>query len=194
MQFQQFRGREAYPYLNLLAELRMKIFRDFPYLYEGDLDYEKKYLETYFSSNKSFVSICFDSDRAIGACTAILLSEEQKEFQKPFLERSIETNRICYFGESILEKEYRGKGIGNSFMDLRFNFAKELSGVNQAVFCAVIRSPQHPAKPKEYAPLDNFWIKRGFQKMTGFEAEYSWRDIGEKNESLKRMQFWRKEL
>jgi GNAT superfamily N-acetyltransferase len=192
--FRQFRGKEAYPCLGLLADLRIKIFRDFPYLYDGDLNYEKKYLETYFSSANSYVAICYDADRAIGACTAILLADEQKEFQQAFLEKNIDTNKICYFGESILEKEYRGKGIGNLFMDMRINFAKELRGVNQAVFCAVIRSPAHPEKPKDYVPLDNFWIKRGFQKLIGFEAEYAWKDIGEETESQKKMQFWRKEL
>ena len=33
-----------------LARLRIEVFRDFPYLYEGDLDYERQYLSTFMMS------------------------------------------------------------------------------------------------------------------------------------------------
>ena len=46
---QRFVGRQVQPYIQELARLRIEIFRDFPYLYEGDLDYEAQYLQTYSS-------------------------------------------------------------------------------------------------------------------------------------------------
>ncbi len=194
IRFAEFRGPAANDFLTELADLRMRVFQDYPYLYEGDLDYEKKYLNTYFASPKSFVALCFDDQKIVGACTAILLADEQPEFQKPFLQKGLEPQKICYFGESVLLPAYRGQGIGNSFMDLRLSFAKEFADVNMAAFCAVIREDNHPMKPHNYSPLDEFWKKRGFAKMPDFITEYSWRDIDEKTESVKKMQFWSKKI
>lgn len=38
-----------------LARLRIEIFREFPYLYDGDRDYEQKYLATYLNCPQSVV-------------------------------------------------------------------------------------------------------------------------------------------
>jgi len=35
-------GVDLIPYIADLARLRIQVFRDFPYLYDGDLGYEKK--------------------------------------------------------------------------------------------------------------------------------------------------------
>lgn len=34
-------GKDIAPLIPRLAELRIKVFHDFPYLYEGSLEYEK---------------------------------------------------------------------------------------------------------------------------------------------------------
>ncbi len=194
IRFAELRGPQANEYLTDLANLRMRVFRDFPYLYEGDIEYEKNYLKTYFASHNSFVALCYDDQKVVGACTAILLSEEQAEFQKPFLQKGMDPKKICYFGESVLLSDYRGKGIGNTFMDLRLKFATEFPEVNLVAFCAVIRDDHHPLRPKNYSPLDEFWQKRGFAKMPNFITEYSWRDVGDNSESTKKMQFWSKKI
>jgi hypothetical protein len=53
----RLRGNEVRAFVNELAELRLKVFWDFPYLYEGIVEYEKKYLATYFKTKKSFMTI-----------------------------------------------------------------------------------------------------------------------------------------
>ncbi|HBF93820.1 MAG TPA: GNAT family N-acetyltransferase, partial [Marinobacter adhaerens] len=35
-------GDQIKPYLDDLARLRIEVFRHFPYLYDGDMDYERK--------------------------------------------------------------------------------------------------------------------------------------------------------
>jgi len=36
-----------------LARLRIAVFQDFPYLYEGTVDYEKTYLQTYANAERA---------------------------------------------------------------------------------------------------------------------------------------------
>lgn len=111
-----FTGSAAKPYIPELATLRMTIFRDFPYLYEGDLAYEEKYLSSYMASPDSFLAVVFDGDKVVGATTAIPLLQETGEFKKPFLEHGYDLTKIFYFGESLLYPQYRGQGIGVRFL------------------------------------------------------------------------------
>jgi hypothetical protein len=57
MEILKVQGHQARIYQNDLANLRLQVFFDYPYLYEVTLEYEKKYLETYFQAQYSFVVI-----------------------------------------------------------------------------------------------------------------------------------------
>ncbi|WP_339374086.1 hypothetical protein [Methylogaea oryzae] len=56
-------GRAIEPYLSDLARLRIEVFRDFPYLYDGTQEYEEKYLRTYVNSPDSVVVLAYDATR-----------------------------------------------------------------------------------------------------------------------------------
>lgn len=45
-----FEREEIAAKLDAVAELRIKVFAEFPYLYAGDLEYERNYLEVYLES------------------------------------------------------------------------------------------------------------------------------------------------
>jgi GNAT superfamily N-acetyltransferase len=194
LRFLVLHGAQARPYLSQIAELRIGVFRDFPYLYEGSLKYEEAYLETYFKSSHSALILCMDGQRVVGVSTAIALSEESPAIQKPFLERGLSLEPYVYFGESVLSQEYRGRGVGKEFFKHRLQFAREQQGAAWAVFCAVIRSESDPLRPTHYSPLNTFWDKQGFQEWTGMKCSLSWKRIGEASESAHELQFWRKKI
>lgn len=188
------RGPEAKAYVQELAHLRIKVFRDFPYLYDGNFSYEEKYLNTYFSCAESFVALCEVDKKIVGASTAIPMKYEEESFKKPFLDKGYNPEEICYYGESVLLSEYRGLGIGKKFMEARENFARSIKGIKFVSFCAVIRPKDHPLRPTNYDPLDAFWEKVGFRKIDGLTTKYSWKDLLSDKESEKPMQFWMKKL
>lgn len=193
-QLREVRGRDAQRFLDGLASLRIRIFRDFPYLYDGDMAYERRYLATYFASPRSFVALCYSGDTLVGASTAIPLADEDECFRKPFLERGIDPATVCYYGESVLLPEMRGLGIGKAFMRAREAHARSLPGISQAAFCAVMRSDSHPSTPEGYRPLDAFWEREGFQKQPGMTTGLPWKDLNEPALTTKTMQFWTKNL
>jgi hypothetical protein len=180
-----------------LARLRIEVFRDFPYLYEGSLDYEKNYLQIYVKSKEAVVIAALDGDKIIGAATALPLEDEADYVQKPFRdaqqENKMDISKIFYFGESVLLKNYRGLGIGNSFFDGREKAARIDTKYNITTFCAVQRPEDHPMRPAKYRPLDEFWKKRGYHKEPKLQATFHWKDIGEKEETGKPMIYWLKE-
>jgi GNAT superfamily N-acetyltransferase len=186
-------GAAIEPYLADLAALRIEVFREFPYLYEGTLDYESRYLRSYAASERSLVVIAREGSTVVGASTAMPATEHDEEVATAFHGAGIDPNAVYYFGESVLRASYRGRGIGHAFFDHRESRAREL-GFQLASFCAVVRPPDHPNKPADYVPHDAFWSKRGFNKRPELRAEFAWRDLGDARETRKPMVFWTKQL
>lgn len=186
-------GEALWSALGPLAELRIRVFREFPYLYEGSLAYEEGYLEHYARSPRSRVVLVWDGDRVVGASTVIPLADAQADVQEPFTRAGIDLSGIDYFGESVLLREYRGRGFGVRFFELREAHALD-HGLGVCAFCAVERPADHPLRPKDYVPNDAFWAKRGYEKVPELRTTLSWLDLGEMEQTAKPMTFWLKRL
>ena len=180
--------------LPALARLRIAVFRDWPYLYDGTIDYEQGYLAKFSKSDGAVIVAAYDGADIVGVATASPMLGHADAFAQPFRDRGLDVARMFYFGESVLLRSHRGRGLGHAFFDHREAHARALGGYTHATFCAVVRPDDHPAKPKDYVPLDAFWEKRGFAKLDGLVGSFSWRDVGDGSESAKAMQFWMKAL
>ncbi|MER0237739.1 GNAT family N-acetyltransferase [Fulvimarina sp. MAC8] len=180
--------------LDDVARLRIAVFRAYPYLYDGDLNYETEYLKTYAESDGAVVIVARSPEGTIvGASTAAPLSDHQPQLAEAFAEHGIDPDEVFYCAESVLLPEWRGYGIGHAFFDEREAAARE-QGYSTVSFCGVVRPDDHPMKPDDYQPLDGFWMKRGYRRVEGIEAPMSWRDIGDETETEKPMQFWLRRL
>lgn len=177
-----------------LGRLRIEVFREWPYLYDGTLAYERKYVARFAAAPGSAVIVARDQDRIVGAATAAPMANHADEFAAPFRARGYDIKRIFYFGESVLLAAYRGQGLGHAFFDGREAHARALGGFTHATFCAVVRPFDHPLRPADYRPLDAFWMKRGYAKIDGLVTTYAWKDIDRPTETEKTMQFWMREL
>ncbi len=177
-----------------LARLRITVFRDWPYLYDGSLVYEEGYVEKFSQSPGAVIVAARDGERIVGVATASPMVGHADAFAEPFRARGYDIAHICYFGESVLLKEYRGRGIGHAFFDARETHARSLPGTTHTAFCGVVRPDDHPQRPADYIPLDAFWLKRGYLRMDGIVGSFEWLDIGDSAKTAKPMQFWMKAL
>ena len=192
VRLQNVSGLALLPYLDALGHLRISVFRDYPYLYEGSLNYERDYLRIYVDSPRSLIVLAFDeADRVIGATTCLPMADEGPEFQKPFVQAGYDVERVCYFGESMLLPEYRGQGLGKEFFTRREEHARSL-GAGWTTFCAVDRPSAHPLLPPGYRPLDSFWTSLGYTRQPDLQATFVWKEIHEETESAKTLTFWTK--
>lgn len=180
--------------LKAVAELRIQVFKDFPYLYEGSLEYEKNYLKVYLESPRSLFVAVKDQRTLVGLSSAIPLIEETDPVKAPFQKAGLNLSEIFYFGESVLLNPYRGLGLGHRFFDEREKGALSFGTFKRTCFCAVERPKDHPRRPQGYQPLHEFWKKRGYQIKPELQTHFLWTDIGETHETPKTMTFWMKEL
>lgn len=187
-------GEALSPFIPALARLRITVFRDWPYLYEGDQAYEEDYLRTYIESPRAAVVLACDGDLVVGASTCLPLADETPNVQAPFRAAGIAVDRVFYFGESILLRQYRGTGAGVRFFAEREAHASAVSRCDFAAFCAVQRPAGHPGKPADAVPLDTFWRRRGFTPYPDLSCIMHWKEVGAAAETPHRLAFWLKSL
>ncbi|MEO1639080.1 MAG: GNAT family N-acetyltransferase [Pseudomonadota bacterium] len=186
-------GEDLSKHLGDVARLRMTVFREWPYLYEGTFDYEHRYLQSYRDSAGAILIGAFDGETLVGAATGTPLEDHADDFGQAFAGTELALHDVFYCAESVLLPAYRGRGIGNAFFDAREDHARAL-GRSVSAFCAVVRPDDHPDRPANYKPLDPFWRKRGYSPMDGVIASFGWMDVGADAETQKSMQFWSKRL
>ncbi|MFZ4502559.1 MAG: GNAT family N-acetyltransferase [Methylovulum sp.] len=186
-------GEDLIPYINDLARLRIEVFRAFPYLYDGSVAYEKKYLQTYIDNPASVMVLALDGDTVVGASTAIPMQYETMELKQPFIEQGYDLEQVFYCSESVLNSQYRGLGIGVRFFEEREAHASSLGGFKHITFCCVERPSNHPLKPVDYVSLERFWEKRGYLKHPELHTTYCWKDVDRDEETPKPMTFWLKQ-
>ncbi|NAZ37518.1 GNAT family N-acetyltransferase [Rubellimicrobium sp. CFH 75288] len=184
---------EARASLDALAELRIRVFAEWPYLYDGDRDYEARYLARLAGSPGAVVVGAWDGERLVGAATGAPMEDHAAEFAAPLMARGLPLDEVFYLAESVLLPAYRGQGAGHRFFDLREDHARRL-GRRWSAFAAIVRPPDHPARPAGARSLEPFWRKRGYAPLEGAVARFSWREHGEAEESAKPLQLWLRQL
>jgi GNAT superfamily N-acetyltransferase len=187
-------GEALRPHLADVARLRIAVFREWPYLYEGDVAYEERYLGRYAAAPGAAIVLACDGERVVGASTCLPLVEEGVAVQAPFRAAGWDLARVFYFGESVLLPEYRGRGLGVGFFVEREAHARRFPGIDTVAFCAVVRDRNDPRKPAGYVPLDAFWRKRGYTPAPELVCTMSWKEIGAADETPHRLAFWLKRL
>lgn len=176
-----------------LARLRITVFRDFPYLYDGDPAYESGYLADFAAADGAVVVVARDGTDIVGAATAAPLATQDAAWQQPLVAAGFDTARTFYFGESVLLGSYRGQGIGHAFFDHREAQARA-RGASHAAFCSVIRAADHPDRPAAYRPLDTFWRGRGYAPLNGVTTWFDWKTVGGAGEERHQLQYWTRAL
>lgn len=193
LHIQALHGKAIEAHLDALARLRIRVFHDWPYLYQGTMDYERHYLRTYIDCPDSLAVIVYDGDKAVGATTSLPLAAAEAEMQAPFRAAGLDLAAIHYFGESVVLKSHRGHGLGVMFFQRREAHARAL-GQHLCTFCAVERPADHPRKPSDDVPNDRFWAKRGYARHPELATTFPWVDVGESQPTSKRMTFWMRDI
>ena len=180
--------------IDAIARLRIVVFREWPYLYDGDLDYEREYLGRYAQSPGAICIAAYDGDRMVGASTGMPLADEHGPIKAPFIAAGFDLGRIYYCAESVLLPEYRGQGAYRRFFEGRENHARRLGGFDTMAFCGVVRPADHPLRPKNDRPLDAIWRRYGYTPRDDLVCHFAWKDIDCETATEKPLRFWLKAL
>lgn len=179
--------------LDDLATLRLTIFREYPYLYEGRSEDELKYLGTYATAPDACVILASDGSAVIGAATGMPLIQEDAQLRDAFAGTALSLDEVYYVGELLFRPAYRNSGLGRKLLDRLESHIRSLDRYRTLTCATVERPADHPLRPRDYIPITRFLARTGFTRLSGVTTRFIWREIdGVKRDHL--MQFWSKEL
>lgn len=176
-----------------LAALRIAVFRDWPYLYDGTVAYETDYLREFAAEPGAVLAVAEHDGAIVGAATASPMASQKPEFRDAVHAHGLDIDQLFYFGESVLLPAFRGQGVGHGFFDAREAAARE-AGAQSTVFCAVMRPEDHPLKPGSARDLTPFWRARGYAPVDRLTCNFDWKDVDQPVETGHMMQFWLRQL
>lgn len=188
-------GRDIEPHIDAVSHLRTKLFREFPYLYEGSIAYEKDYIKGYLSDNKSLFVVAFDGDSIVGAITGIPLASESEVIVGAadlFRACDIDPSVYYYIGEGVVLPAYRDAKTALAMYKLMLNQIKQWKIFNKLCFVAVEREENHPLRPKNYSSLVPVFKRLGYKK-TDITFSYNWPTIqtnGSVKDAENELTFW----
>lgn len=187
------RGHEVSDALEDLARLRMTVFREWPYLYDGDLDYERRYMAGYGDNPRAVLVGAWDGERLVGAATGMPIEDHGVGLADAFEGLRLPLDKVFYCAESVLLPEWRGQGAGQAFFTAREDHARAL-GRRWSTFCAVERPSDHPARSESYRSPEALWRRHGYAPLPGVRTQFFWKDVGDAEETEKTLHFWIKPL
>jgi len=173
-----FRGEEILPFLDEVAALRIDIFREWPYLYEGDIETEKKYLKVYGDTKDSILILAKDQEKIVGVVMGLPVADSMKQIQNEYLRKKVSMDGGFYLADAILMPPYRARGIGKQMLQKFEASVLEMHKYDQISCCEIVRDNNHPMRPEDYQSLDPFWDRLGFHVSLGWQTSFDYLDIG----------------
>lgn len=189
-----FHGQAISNWIEQAAKLRLSEFKEFPYLYVGNMDAERKYLTCYSQDSHSIFAIAFCNNEIAGITTGIpLINNAGVTTNMPeiFKKNGFNPQDYYYCGEFIVLPKYRGQGIAKQLFTAQSDYIKKC-GYKSLFLMTVDREPNHPLKPKDYVSTDPLWEKLGFVK-THMKLQQSWPTMmpnGEVTNINNSLSFW----
>jgi GNAT superfamily N-acetyltransferase len=177
-----------------IAALRIEVFAEYPFLYAGELEYETRYLKKFAAMKDAIVVACFDSETLVGISTGFPFIYDAESLKQVLSSHGRNPSEYFCFGESVLRKSYRGLGIGRRFFEEREAHIARLNHYKHICFYTRVRPADDPKRPKDYRPLASFWNSMGYEEHPELVGEIAYQEIGEEEETPKKMVFWIKNL
>lgn len=191
MQIKKLDSQELHSRLEDLAGLRLTIFREYPYLYDGTLEDELSYVSHY--AEQGMVLIALDGNTVAAAVTGMPLDLESEPFQQPFRAADRDPGQYFYIGELLLLPAYRGNGLGSHLLGLIEQEITNTSRYTHVCCATVIRPDNHPLRPGDFFPIEPFCRRHGYHLLENVSIRIPWQQI-DGTKPLNTLRFWAKQL
>lgn len=194
LRIETFHGDEIVPYTQDIIKLCDMIYRQYPYLYNGDDAGYTSYLESYAQSKGSIICLAFDGKKAVGIAAGMPLVESREIYQEPLKKHGYDLSTLFYQGEFGLMPEYRSQGIEEAMYQKLENFAKESGKYKMIAFWEIESSAPPQQRPDDFIPKDPFWKRLGFIRFSELNFNIFWTNFNEKTESPHLAVYWLKKI
>lgn len=160
-----------------IAEQRLAIFKEYPYLYQGNYEGEYMYLAWFASLPHSAVAVAYQNSQPIGFFTGTAFADFAPHFQgsfELFENAGLDPAIYYYLSEAIVLPEYRNKSLCRHMTQALEQYARA-RGFSAGCFTCE-QHEHHPLKPAGYKELGPLFAKLGYRK-TELTIFFAWDTI-----------------
>jgi len=159
-----------------VAGLRIRVFRDYPYLYDGNRAYEEHYLQGLARNERSLVAVARVDGAVVAAATALPLGNDAEilaGIDRQFAKLGLDARDYYYYSEIVVDAAHRGRGIAREFYRRRRDRAIAL-GYRKVCFAAIVREPGVLPAPADYFDPAPMWTALGFVQHPDISVTFRW--------------------
>lgn len=194
IKIQVFKGKEIAPYVQDISELRLDFFRNYPYLYDGEIVSDKEYVQMYPNSEHAILVVAKDNEKVIGVVTGLPMDEAPEDIKNFIDDKKMPSKNVFYLGEIVLNKEYAGDNLENKMYNEFERTVKNTGNATQIYLFEIETQKNDPRKPSNYVSIEDFWQAQGFSQNPELITQFSWKEIGSSETKNHPMVLWKKDL
>ncbi|MGE3850135.1 MAG: GNAT family N-acetyltransferase [Planctomycetota bacterium] len=206
MKITELRGASVADDIEHVGRFRLRWFREWPYLYDGTMEYEQHYLQCFADEPRSLLVLVHDDGDGDGGGSLMavstslpLLADADILAGVPqlFREAGHDPADFYYYSETLVDPAHRGRGVGQAIYARREAEARRL-GFSRVCFASVVRTADDPRRPASYRGNDRFWGLQGFARAEPpLTITFKWPTIqadGRTVEQANTLEFWLRDL
>ena len=193
IRIETYRASEIQPHIKDIVNICNHIYREYPYLYNGEHAGYQSYLESYSQRDHSIICCAYDGSKVIGFAAGIPMVETKDLYKETLLENGYRLENLFYLGEFGLEPQYRWQGIEEALYDKIESHARR-KGFETICLWELDDSAHTQYRPQEYIPKDELLNKLGFVSKPYLNFQIFWTNIDELQESAHLAVYWTKTL
>lgn len=195
--YKVLKGVEVQTILPFIAEQRIKLFAEYPYLYKGTLEEENSYLSWFSNLKNTVVIVVYLESKPIGFITGTSFVDFEEHFNGStvlFKNIQFDPQEFFYCAEVIVLPNYQGNKLSSKLFFLLESHAIQ-SGFKKLCFVTETHE-EHPLKPIDYISNESIWRHLGYAK-TNIHIHFNWETIqsdGDTHNQEHKLTYWIKDL
>jgi ribosomal protein S18 acetylase RimI-like enzyme len=152
-----------------LTPLRAHLFHDYPYLYCSNPEREKMIFNK-LSKDSTALVLAYDNDKLVGALITLEMSEDDAKILHKHPDYA--PGKWLEIDMAMVLKSHQRRGIVRELLR-HFKADAIARGYTDVYGITVVRSENHPLKPKDFIDLCKVWSDLGGTR-TGLTAAWNW--------------------
>jgi hypothetical protein len=163
---------QLYNFIDVVPEIMLKTFKEFPYLYSPTLQEDKEYFSWYAKHEKGMLVTAQHENDLAGFITGIPMNYlatmdffHGPEISAQFKKNNIDIDNYYYCGEIIVLPDFRENHICSK-MFAEFESQVKAWGYEGICLITSDRENDHPLKPVNYLDSRLIWAHYGFTQSS----------------------------
>ncbi|HEV2601175.1 MAG TPA: hypothetical protein VGT41_02655 [Candidatus Babeliales bacterium] len=163
--FKLLTGKELQDIALFMIQQRIEIMRDYPYLYQGDMNEEIIYMQQFISLPHAAAAVAYLHDQPVGFVSGTSFLDYESDMRGSsalFMEHGLDPKDFYYIPEAMIMAEHRRKSL---FKSLHHLIELHAQSLGYKALCLLSENhDQHPLKPIDYRGPDGAFTRAGYSK------------------------------